>query len=370
MADIRQTLPRTVAVMEQGIADGLHTGAQVYVSLHSTVVADAGIGEARPGVPMTPDLLMSWLSSGKPVAAVALAQLWERGKLDLDDRVVSYIPEFGQQGKEEVTLRHVLTHTGGFPSVESRWSAALWGESIARICAAPLEPGWTPGQKAGYHAASGWFLLGEVVRLIDGRPYDRYVREEIFEPLGMNDSWLALDPGRYLAYGDRIGLMINTDVDPPRPHPHLDADDGYAICRPGGSAHGPIRELGFFYEMLLGRGQRNRVRIISPQSVEALTARHRVGMFDETFRHVLDWGLGFIPDNNLYGKDTVPYGYGPHCSRRTFGHSGSQSSTGFCDPEHGLVAAVVANGTPGEQRHQRRFRAITTALYEDLGLAG
>jgi len=112
------------------------------------------------------------------------------------------------------------------------------------------------------------------------------------------------------------------------------------------------------------------VRVLAPQTVEALTARHRVGMFDETFKHVIDWGLGFLVDSNLYGADTVPYGYGPHASRRAFGHSGRQSSLAFADPEQGLVVAVGVNGMPGERLHDRRMRSFTAALYENLGLAG
>ena len=95
----------------------------------------------------------------------------------------------------------------------------------------------------------------------------------------------------------------------------------------------------------------------------------RVGMRDETFKHKLDWGLGFIINSNHYGARTTPYGYGRHASRRTFGHSGFQSSTGFADPEHGLVVAAVTNGTPGEPRHTERFSEITEAIYEDLQLA-
>ena len=137
--------------------------------------------------------------------------------------------------------------------------------------------------------------------------------------------------------------------------------------RPGGSGRGPVRQLGRFYEMLLAEGVRGGVRILSPQTVEALTAGHRIGMFDETFRHVIDWGLGFILASNRYGPDTLPYGYGPYCSRRTFGHSGYQSSTAFCDPERDLVVAWAANGTPGEPRHQARLVALNAAIYEDLG---
>ena len=103
--------------------------------------------------------------------------------------------------------------------------------------------------------------------------------------------------------------------------------------------------------------------------MEALTARHRVGMFDHTFRHVLDWGLGFIPDSKQYGEETVPYGYGRLCSRRTWGHSGYRSSTAFTDATHGLVVALAFNGTPSADAHERRTRAVVEAIYRDLGLA-
>src|SRR4051794_41079091 len=94
-----ESLPRTVAVLEQGITDGLHVGAQGYVSRGGMPVADFGIGLARPGVPMRPDTLMLWLSATKPVAAVAVAQLWERGLLDLDDPAARHIPAFAARGK-------------------------------------------------------------------------------------------------------------------------------------------------------------------------------------------------------------------------------------------------------------------------------
>jgi CubicO group peptidase (beta-lactamase class C family) len=173
-----------------------------------------------------------------------------------------------------------------------------------------------------------------VLRRLDGRPFDRYVREAIFEPLDMNDSWIGMPAQRSQAYGERIGAMHTTGGDRPLPF-RSEFNDERVPYRPGGSGWGPLRELGRFYEMLLLRGQYDGVRILSPQTVEALTARHRVSMFDETFQHVMDWGLGFIINSNMYGADTVPYGYGPHCSPRTFGHSGNQSSVGFCDPEHG-----------------------------------
>ncbi|HEX2643860.1 MAG TPA: serine hydrolase domain-containing protein, partial [Thermoanaerobaculia bacterium] len=328
--------------------------------------------EVRPGEPLTPDHLMLWLSSTKPVGAVALARLWERGRLELDDPVVRFIPEFGANGKERITLRHILTHTAGIRMLDVGWPALPWEEIIARLCAMRPEPRWVPGEKGGYHNASSWFVLGEVVRRIDGRPFERFVREEIFEPLGMADCWIGMPPERYRAYHDagRIAPVYDTDK-PDHPSQGWESEERCVRCHPGGNGYGPMRELGRFYETLLAHGAVPGApdrRILTPQTVEALTARHRAGMHDHTFRHILDWGLGFIINSAQYGADTVPYGYGHHASRRTFGHSGYRSSTGFADPERGLAVALAFNGTPANDRHEERVRAVLDALYLDLGL--
>ncbi|MBW3622232.1 MAG: beta-lactamase family protein [Armatimonadetes bacterium] len=369
MEAIQERLPRTMALIRQGMEEGLHIGAQGYVSLNGEAVADFAVGEARLGAPMTTDTLMIWMSSTKPVAAVAIAQLWERRKLELDDRVSRFVPEFGQKGKEPITLRHLLTHTGGFRAPEATWRIAPWDEIIQAISEAPLEPNWIPGRDAGYHVASSWYLLGEIVRRLDGRSFESYVREEIFLPLGMWDSWVGMPPEERRAYGDRIGIMHDTSNGEPEPLPFMSSEEALAVSRPGGNGFGPIRELGRFYEMMLARGECQGHRILAPQTVEALTALHRVGVMDRSFRHVLDWGLGFILNSNPYGVETVPYGYGRHCSLRTFGHSGHQSSSAFADPEYGLAVALVYNGMPGEPKHNRRVREINSAIYEDLELS-
>jgi CubicO group peptidase (beta-lactamase class C family) len=372
-----ERLPRTREAIEAGIREGLHLGAQVYVSIRGEAVADGAVGENRPGEPLTRDHLMLWLSASKPVAAVAVAQLWERGLLELDDPVALHIPEFAANGKEEITLRHLLTHTGGIRLLDTGWPQLPWGEIVARICAMKPEPRWEPGKKAGYHQASSWFILGEVVRRLSGHPFPEYVRGEIFEPLGMSDSWIGMPPERYRSYTEsgRLVAMWNTEntegTEGSEPKPHgWDTEERCVNPSPGGNGYGPMRELGRFYEMLLGRGVWQGRRILLPQTVEAFTSPSRVGMTDATFKHVLDWGLGFIVNSIQYGAETVPYGYGHHASPRTFGHSGYRSSAGFADPERGLAVALAFNGTPSNERHEARIRSVLDAVYEDLGLAG
>ncbi|MEX0652834.1 MAG: serine hydrolase domain-containing protein, partial [Phycisphaeraceae bacterium] len=232
-----------------------------------------------------------------------------------------------------------------------------------------IERDWQPGEKAGYHVHTGWFLLAELVQRASGERFPGYVRQHIFEPLGMNDSWIGMPAERYDAYGDRIAVMMDTSKEDAKPW--IDSADLKAWVthpRPSGNGYGPVRELGWFYEALLAGGERHGQRILQPDTIATFTARHRVNTYDHTFRHTMDWGLGFMVDSKRHGADTVPYGFGDHASEQAFGHSGNQSSAGFADPAHGLVVAVVFNGMPGEPRHQRRVRDVLSAVYEDLGL--
>ncbi|HEX2849544.1 MAG TPA: serine hydrolase domain-containing protein [Acidimicrobiales bacterium] len=368
MTDLGESLPRTTAVIEQGVRDGLHPGAQVYVSLDGKTVADGARGEARDGVPMTIDQMVIWWSMTKASVAVAVAQLWERGRLALDDPVALHVPEFAANGKDRITIRHCLTHTGGFrtgdQALQSGSTSAdpdeWWDQTIAAICAVAPEPGWEPGEKAGYHLGCSMSMLGEIVRRVDGRPFSQYVRDEVFLPLGMDDCWVGMPGDAFARYGDRLGTMFNTADGARTPLTALDSEVALSRCSPGGGGRGPMRQLARLYEALAGRGEREGTRILGVQTVEAITARHRVGMYDKTFGVVIDWALGFAVDSGAMGR---------HCSRRAFGHGGAQSSQAFCDPEYGLVAAVQMNGMCGNTLHYQRLARVWDAMYEDLGLA-
>jgi CubicO group peptidase (beta-lactamase class C family) len=358
-------LPRTRAVLQRGLDRGLHLGAQIYVSRDGRAVADFGLGEARPGVPMTADTLMTWYSSTKPLTSVCVGQCWERGLLQLDDPVAKHIPEFARHGKERVTIRHVLTHTSGFPQADTavRFTRP-WAEVIAAICAAKLEDGWEVGRHALYHPTSGMQILGEIVARRSGLPFDRYIRTQLFEPLGMRDCWVGMPAAVYRAYGDRMGRMTNTDGAAPGPAEHYRdiGEEGWAtICVPGGNGHGPMRELARFYEMMLRGGEGNGRRVLAAATVAEFTRVHRPAA--PTFRGkqpAAPWGLGISRQRGVGG---------PHCSPATFGHGGSLSSLAFCDPEHRVVAAFVCNGRPKQADHAARTREIAAAIYEDLGLA-
>jgi CubicO group peptidase (beta-lactamase class C family) len=357
-------VPGAVAALVDGIDRGLHPGGLLYVSMGGEPLVDLGIGEARAGVPMTPDSMIVWFSMTKPSVAVSIAQQWERGALELDDPIVRHLPEFGIHDKGTITVRHLLTHTAGIRAGDAVSSTApgdaYWDEIVAGICAVEREPDWVPGARAGYHLSCGMTLLAEIVRRLDGRRFETYVRDEVFEPLGMSDCWVGMPPDAVEGYGDRIGTMHSTATGSTIPLGMFDSPRFLGQCSPGGGGRGPLRQLGRFYEALLARGELDGRRVLLPQTVEAITARHRVGLYDETFHAPCDWGLGFAVD---------AYATGRHASPRAFGHGGALSAISFADPEHGLVAVVQTNGMCSNDDHYLRLDAITTALYEDLGIA-
>ena len=114
LADPRTAFPRTIALLGRLQQEKVQIGSQLYISRSGKPLADFAMGLSRTSVPMTTGTMMIWFSSTKTITAAAVAQQWERGKFELDDAVAKYIPEFGNRGKEAVTIRHILTHRGGF----------------------------------------------------------------------------------------------------------------------------------------------------------------------------------------------------------------------------------------------------------------
>lgn len=345
---------------------GWHDGAQLYVSRYGAPLLDVATGEAAPGRARRTDDVMLWYSSSKPATTVAVLQLWERGLLGLDDRIGDFVHGWGG-GKERCTVRHVLTHTGGFPMRREGLSERdlPYSERVRLIADHPAES--EPGTRAEYHLTTGWTVLGAVVEAVDGRPVKQYVEEEVFARAGMEGCHLGVPEDVQEDLGDRLVpvrwrghqmpvrrdgrvVMVDDDVEA-RGH----NEPRYrARVEPGSSGHGPANQLGRFYECLLGCGP----LLLEPRTVEAMAAVHRYGMRDATFGNLkLPWGLGVQVSGAMSG--------GP--GRRAFGHSGMASSRGFADPDTGLVAVLVTDGLPAPIDNEQRLHEVTDAVYRAFG---
>jgi CubicO group peptidase (beta-lactamase class C family) len=367
------TLTRATEILRDGMANNLHVGAQLHVAAAGKPIADIALGLAAPGREMTPDSMMTWLSTSKIAASLMLARLWQEGHFDLDDPVAKLIPEFAARGKEAITIRHVWTHTCGLLHIEDRLLSVRYAqtpaENIALICAAPAGRDWPPGRRAGYQTAAAPLIWGEIVARIRGGDFREIMRAEIFLPLGMKDSWLGMPLEIVAQYRERLGRTFDTSGPTPKPEGSFapDAPHQLAHVMPGGNGRGPMRELARLLETLRRRG----AGFLAPQTVEAMIARQRTGLIDESWGAVLDWGLGLTLDSKIHHAGAAHlYGYGRHASARTFGHSGFRTTLAMCDPDADLVIACSWNGMVADDAiHSARQNALCDAIYGDLGFA-
>ncbi|MBX3441715.1 MAG: beta-lactamase family protein [Planctomyces sp.] len=355
-----ERFPRTLAVIEQGRQRGLHDGVQFCVRQEGETIADLAVGTSPDGRPFTPDTLLPWLSAGKPLTAYAFLKS-VAGALPegLDIPVAQTLPEFGQQGKSGITPRHLLTHQAGLAAVPVGWPQSSWEDIVRKISEAGLLPDFRVGEDAAYDPHRSWFILGELLQRACGRPIAGILQSVVCDPFDLHDTWLAMSPETHAAYGDRIGAVAARGDDGRLKTTHSHTAAFASAPSPGSSLRGPAHDLAKFYDELLDDPLRS-----------SMAVRLRTGLFDRTFQHKIDFGLGLLINSNRYGRETVPYGFGRHASEESFGHGGAQSTIGFADPVQRLAVAAIANGLPGEAQHNRRFRELCSAIYADLGLAG
>jgi CubicO group peptidase (beta-lactamase class C family) len=271
-----------------------------------------------------PDDLFYCFSVAKPFTALAVHLLAHRGQLDLDTPIAAYWPAYGQRGKDRITPRHVLTHTAGV-ALSTRsvtlemFAMRSWDLSVK--LAERAKPTAPPGTRFEYHIISFGFILGELVRRVDGRPIDRFVHEEIFAPLGLEHSFLALPRGYP---GRSIPLHGHTPVDRFTAF-GLNRKGARRAVAPAASLQTTARDLGAFYRACLRGGVAADGSQAIPEPVIA-AARAR------TYPEVARFGTGFQLG-----------GMGAKNRPQTFGHNGSSVCTAWADPVGDLVFVYLTD---------------------------
>ncbi|MFN9717086.1 MAG: serine hydrolase domain-containing protein [Planctomycetota bacterium] len=353
---------------DDGVQRGLHSGLQVYISVDAQPLLSVGMGDSRSGVPLTETTIMPWRSAGKPVTAFLVMKRVEEGRLCLQTKIGDVLSEARMTDKADITIFDLLTHQSGFPQTDTGWPHVDWDDSVARSLQTACQ---LPVGSAAYHPQSSWFILGEILRRLESESnevsFDFILRRDVFDLLGMVDVWCGIPSLVHDQLASRLPVLYERVGGQLRPS-NYGTSLWLTAPSPGGNLRGPVSRLGRFLEVLLRQGVLHDGRqVMSSTVVQQMTSVHRAGQFDQTLQHTIDLGLGIMRDSGRYGISTVPYGYGRYCSETSFGHGGSQCSTGFVDPERKLVVAWAANTFCGEPQHQRRNRLINEAIYQDLG---
>jgi len=344
---------------------GWHPGAQLGVYRDGVLALDLRWGDAA-----APGTCLEWFSATKPVTAVAIHMLVERGALDLDLRIAEVWPEFGAGGKGACSVRHVLTHQGGFPVFPRDFPTPRMGDWDAVVAAtAALPAAWAPGTAVGYHPVTYGYALGEVIRRVDGRMPREFFAQEIFGPLGMEAS-LGV-PG-----ADDLGMvavpraMSDVTFDDPEGSERRTSRIAAlfsepAVLRaqiPAANGIGTAEALARFYAMLeqggsLSVGGRG-VRLLRPETVAEATRVHVSTEHDRSTGLPSSYGLGFLVGDA---------GFAPFSKPGVFGHSGQQCTVSYADPSLGVAVAYVTNGLHDPLVVQLRTEEMVQAVAEACG---
>lgn len=348
-------------------------GASCAVVYQGQMVADlwGGTLDEAGTTPWEEDTIINVFSSTKTMSCLSLLVLVSRGLVDVDKPVSTYWPEFAQGGKEQVLVRHLLAHTAGLAAWDERLETADlydWDKVVGLL--AEQAPWWEPGTKSGYHAITQGYLVGEVVRRVDGRSVGTFFAEEIAGPLGADfhigtgpehDARVApVIPVPPIEFGG--GGPIDRDSIPFRAaNPRLVAEESFSIGWrraeiPAAGGHGNARSVALAQSPVSAGGSARGVDLLSSDTVERIFDVQAAGR-DLVLGIGVTFGVG-------YGLNSPRAPISPN--ERVCYWGGWGGSLVVNDVDAGFTMAYVMNkmgeGTVGDDR----AHTILRGCYESL----
>jgi len=354
-------------------------GVQVAAYLGDKLIVDDWIGWADPDrtVPVDGSTMFPVFSVSKALVATAVQVQAERGLLELDRPIATHWPEYAKNGKQQITIRQVLTHRAGVPHMPldvTPQRLGDWDWIVAEL--EQVTPVAEPGTRSIYHSLSFGYLLGEVVRRTDPkrRAFGDFVRQEICEPLGIVDLWIGLPA----AEEHRVATLTWGDTGPApavASNPLRDLSVPPAITflpeiwnlpvvhQAGVPAAGGImsaRDGGKFFSVLANGGARGDVRLVSEDRLMALTEpRSNPYEIDEAIGKATWQGIG----GYQLGGPSPPADAVIGSSPKILAHGGAGGSIGWADLDSKLAVVITHNrmfGNVSDDEHP--FVALANAV--------
>jgi CubicO group peptidase (beta-lactamase class C family) len=350
-------------------AAGLFPGGQLVVRRRGRLVVDDAVGVARgwrnededgPS-PATTRTRFAVFSACKPLVAISIALLEERGQLDIDAPIARVFPDFAAYGKEEITTRDVLTHRAGIFMPDLIQRPEHWGDWTEVVRAMVTARPTSRRGVLAYHPFEFGWVLAEIVRRVSGRSLPQFVTDEIAGPAELPGlvfgAQAAELPSLARAYwlGEKPVMVAGMDIGV-RFEEIANTPGVMTSFVPGAGLVTDGATLAAFYELLVAGGvTRSGRRVLAASTVHRYTRRHLFA-WDHSNAAPQAVGLGF-----LLGT-MVPSIYGYYGSDRCFGHVGAVSTMGFGDHATGVAAAIVTNGNRGKGDLVRRFLPLAHAI--------
>ncbi len=367
------------AAIKKSVDDHVVSGAVVTIGsklgiAHTEVVGSRNLATDEN---MTADTVFRIASMTKPIVALSVLQLQDAGRLNVNDPVEKYLPEFtGQMLKgpldplgnitlkkpaRPITIRDLLTHTSGMPGGYPEKFGELYftrhltlAESIYMQSQRPLD--FEPGSKWSYCNA-GIDTLGRIVEVVTQQPFDLYLKRNIFHPLGMHDTECFIRPDQR----PRIAVVYESKddklVEVPRPLIGLELNARHPM--PAGGLCSTATDLAKLYRCLLNGGEINGRRIIKAATLAEMT-KNQTGDLTTGFVDGMCFGYGFAVVKE-------PKGVTAMLSAGTYGHGGAFGTQGWIDPQQDLfvIILVARAAMPGGDGHELR-RAVQQIAVDAL----
>ena len=320
-----------------------------------------GIRNKATGEPWQENTMVIVRSATKGLAAMTLALAHSRGWLDYDERVCTYWPEFGQRGKEKITVRQLLAHQAGLFAFDELVDRDVIGDldRLADVMARQ-SPAWEPGTRQAYHAVSIGFYEGELLRRVDPqhRSLGQFFQEEIATPLELDfhirvpkeipNSRLAIIENAtrvQTLLGSPIRLTLATLNRRSNTFRALFINPGVAIWRdkkhicarnlevPAAGGVGTARAMARAYGVFATGGRELKLSAETLEALKAPAIPPAFGFYDEIMKGEIQFSLGYCKPG-----PSAPFGH-----PTSFGHPGAGGSFAFADPETGTGYAYLTN---------------------------
>jgi CubicO group peptidase (beta-lactamase class C family) len=321
------------------------------------------------------DTLVNVYSATKGPASLAMAILYDEGLIDYEEKVSTYWPEFGAEGKQNITVAQLLSHQAGLSSVESRLTVEDlydWDKMVNLLAA--QKPLWEPGSAAGYHAITWGYFPGELIRRVTGKTLGEYFHEKVALPLNA-DFYIGLPESEFYRCATLIGPNHARMQSAPAPAVEMSEFHAGSLLNPtiypfkhacstpwrkaeiaASNGHTSARGLATIYGALAMKGELRGVSIISPESLEQAIKVEVEGTEDLVLGGKLRRARGFMLNSDgAYGLND-----------ESFGHAGTGGSLGFADPVAGIGFGYVMNqiqsGATAIPRSKRLLNAVLQCL--------
>jgi CubicO group peptidase (beta-lactamase class C family) len=352
-----------VRLLERHVHDGAFAGAALVVWKDGTIVTEAYVGDAAPQRATDPDVLWPVASISKVYTAAAIMRLVEEGVLTLSTPVCLVLPDFTGGGRQEMRVRHLLTHTAGFmyesPEMEARLAARTPMRSlIAEALRSPLL--FAPGTELRY-ADYNYLIAAHVAESAAGRPFVDLMRTLVLEPAGLAETFF---PPR-AENSERIAIVRGVPAEGSAGEMY-NSDYARTLAHPAFGIFATARDLNRFGTMFMPGGP----RFLSDASVRAMTTDQTGGVpgthpsmkgFAGDVK--VPWAIGFALQT-----DRLPGLYSDLASSKTFGHGGASGCELVCDPEARTVIALTTNThlRTGREAWTRRVQSVLNAVFASL----